>query len=320
MKAMKILNRHIMVLALIALIAPRASAGAVDSIRNFFGLGTAPVSQPVAPVAQPAAPAVPPAPAAPPAAQPAPKPAAPLAAQPAAPAVQPAAPTQAAAPAPISAACPIVFAHGLPAEAAWRENITQRSQIDTNGQQAPVEIKTSPARENRIQRTAENMKQFVLGQDGVPGYGGIPGDVPFMQMAFEDGIQARMTQSPDYDQHKIAIYDVGNIGADDMLRLTLIGPASGHVGSTKAERNVNAKRFAKDDLISVYYTKSGIPGRVFLLKDVPSLELVTFMDLAIPLKAGESVQIFYVRADKNRRDSAGVGGFLAGRSAQFNRI
>lgn len=89
------------------------------------------------------------------------------------------------------------------------------------------------------------------------------------------------------------------------VRFTLLLPVSGHTGIQ------NAKAWAKTDTYKIWIQTTS--NKRYVLASGNSKDLVTYQDIKIPLKKGESVRLTY-----DRSGSAGPGGFPEGRTIDIS--
>lgn len=179
----------------------------------------------------------------------------------------------------------------LSQDEAWRASLTHRNHLNTFS-------KSSPAREAQMKLAKADMEDEIYGRGKYS-----HGDVPEMRYFPAEGVITTLTRAPQpYGSGVYPEITVSGLGPKGELPLTLMLPVSGHTGLA------NALKWAKTDTYTLYIVDAA-KNRRNLVVDAPSLDLVTFQDLIVPLKANEKVTLYY-----HRSGSGGPSGYIEGRA------
>lgn len=158
--------------------------------------------------------------------------------------------------------------------------------------QQPIQhnIQTTQA----IRSNIASMRRTILGAATPP-----------IEIIARPGITLRTLRWSSYHPSVIPQVEVKGVGADGHLDVTLLAPVSGHTGVD------DARRWATTDTFTISYQHGNGP-RTTIARDVKSIDLVTDIDVTVPLKQGELTKLYY-----DRSGSAGVWGFPSGRTIEL---
>ncbi len=113
-----------------------------------------------------------------------------------------------------------------------------------------------------------------------------------------------------YHAERTSKFRVTGLDATGHLDLTVLFPASGHVGSNATEKLENARTFARDNVYDVMIVHPN--GRTENLPSVHSTGFVTPHDLSLHIERGVTIVRMWAQG------SFEVGGFKAGREIELH--
>lgn len=190
----------------------------------------------------------------------------------------------------MSSAAAAVIASPSQKAVVWRQAATN--------QIVGVEVKSNASRESEIRKAQRSMVKDITKEDTTPGMEVFPAsdaDADYSTNVSPFGGGGGSTIN------HIIYKNVDQTGA----RLTMALPVSGHVGLD------NAKKWSTTDTYKIWMQKPD--GSRTVLVESKSLDFVTFQDIVVPIKKGESVRLLY-----DRSGSAGPAGFPDGRTIDIS--
>jgi hypothetical protein len=192
------------------------------------------------------------------------------------------------------------FSDPLPKGAEWRGAFTHNDGVPS-----------SAKREAEMRENHKEMSDQVLGVGEYRGHG----DTPPMEFFAAEGVGAKFEFKTDGISGKPTRILLSNLGAEGLLRGTLLVPVSGHTGAA------NARAWSKTDTYTLKldtskdaagkqwnnsYSESG--PEAALVSGAKSLDIITAHDLNIQMAKGKGVRILYFRSG-----SGGPSGYFEGR-------
>jgi len=123
-------------------------------------------------------------------------------------------------------------------------------------------------------------------------------DTPEMEFVPAVGINLKVLQ--DYDNGRIPRISLTGIGPDGILAATMLLPVSGHCGPN------SARAWAKTDTYSLFLESPA--GNINIVKDAPSLGIITLQEIEVKLTPSVVYKITY-----HRSGSGGPMGYPSGR-------